>query len=262
MSVVITLKYLDEHRTERGSWTYMQMAALGVKCPQPPGWRQALEGVEISDDQARAFEAAKFVFSAKTIRKQNARKAELLTLMGKEVPPELLPPPQPPLSAKAQRKAEKRAKRKAARLAKAQELERKLSAPKPINQKPVRAVKPVKQPREPARPPAYSGDVTGDAFLLSYQWRRLRMEALRHYGPRCMCCGATPENGATMNVDHIKPRKTHPHLAMDFENLQILCHDCNHGKGNWDTTDWRPATDGVSTEVQQFIRSIARESKA
>jgi hypothetical protein len=19
----------------------------------------------------------------------------------------------------------------------------------------------------------------------------------------------------------------------------VLCHDCNHGKGNWDMTDWR-----------------------
>lgn len=39
---------------------------------------------------------------------------------------------------------------------------------------------------------------------------------------------------------HIQPRKTHPHLALVLSNLQVLCHDCNHGKGNWDTTDWRP----------------------
>jgi len=82
-------------------------------------------------------------------------------------------------------------------------------------------------------------NVTSAAFLKSYEWRKLRMEALIKYGRKCLCCGATPENGATMNVDHIKPRKTHPELALDINNLQVLCHECNHGKGNWDTTDWK-----------------------
>ncbi len=76
-------------------------------------------------------------------------------------------------------------------------------------------------------------------FLRTYEWRKLRMEALRLHGARCQCCGASPATGAVMNVDHIKPRRTHPHLALDINNLQILCHECNHGKGNWDTTDWR-----------------------
>ena len=76
-------------------------------------------------------------------------------------------------------------------------------------------------------------------FLESYAWRKVRMEALLKYGPKCMCCGATPKTGAVMNVDHIKPRKTHLELALEIDNLQILCGECNHGKGNWDTTDWR-----------------------
>jgi hypothetical protein len=78
-----------------------------------------------------------------------------------------------------------------------------------------------------------------DTFLQSYEWRKLRMVALKKYGPRCQCCGATPATGATINVDHIKPRKLFPELALEIDNLQILCHECNHGKGNWDTTDWR-----------------------
>ena len=76
-------------------------------------------------------------------------------------------------------------------------------------------------------------------FLETYVWRKKRMEALLKYGPKCMCCGATPKTGAVMNVDHIKPRRTHPELALEIDNLQILCGDCNHGKGNWDSTDWR-----------------------
>lgn len=82
-------------------------------------------------------------------------------------------------------------------------------------------------------------DVTSDSFLSSYEWRKVRMEALKLYGPKCQCCGATPATGAVMNVDHIKPRKLWPSLALDVKNLQILCHPCNHGKGNWDQTDWR-----------------------
>jgi 5-methylcytosine-specific restriction endonuclease McrA len=90
------------------------------------------------------------------------------------------------------------------------------------------------------RPTLVAGvDVTSDAFLSTFQWRKVRMEALKKYGPRCQCCGATPATGAVMNVDHIKPRKKWPSLALDVNNLQILCHDCNHGKGNWDDTDWR-----------------------
>lgn len=84
------------------------------------------------------------------------------------------------------------------------------------------------------------------------------MQALRKYGPKCMCCGATPDHGAVMNVDHIKPRKLFPHLALDLDNLQILCHVCNHGKGNWDQTDWRPVEDAVDLEVAAMIRSIAK----
>jgi len=81
--------------------------------------------------------------------------------------------------------------------------------------------------------------VTNDNFLTSYKWRKLRMEVLIKHGRRCQCCGATPDTGAIMNVDHIKPRKLFPSLALDIDNLQVLCHECNHGKGNWDLTDWR-----------------------
>jgi len=89
-------------------------------------------------------------------------------------------------------------------------------------------------------------------FLNTYEWRRVRMLALKKYGPKCMCCGATPSDGAVMNVDHIKPRRFYPELALDVDNLQILCHDCNHGKGNWDMTDWRPDQEYIDS-VDTFV---------
>lgn len=78
-----------------------------------------------------------------------------------------------------------------------------------------------------------------DEFLSSYAWRRLRMEVLIEQGRRCQCCGATPDNGVVMHVDHIRPRRLFPELALEKSNLQVLCEVCNHGKGNWDQTDWK-----------------------
>lgn len=82
-------------------------------------------------------------------------------------------------------------------------------------------------------------DVQSKDFLSTYEWRKLRLQALMKYGSRCQCCGATPQSGAIMNVDHIKPRKTHPELALVLDNLQVLCSECNHGKGNWTDHDFR-----------------------
>lgn len=82
-------------------------------------------------------------------------------------------------------------------------------------------------------------DPTSDEFLSSFEWRATRMMALKKHGATCQCCGASAKTGAVIHVDHIKPRKKFPSLALDVENLQVLCHECNHGKGNWDQTDWR-----------------------
>lgn len=90
--------------------------------------------------------------------------------------------------------------------------------------------------------------IASNEFLQTYEWRRARMAALEKYSGRCMCCGAESGNGVYMCVDHIKPRKTHPELALDISNLQILCNVCNHGKGNWSVKDWRENETFIVTE--------------
>lgn len=98
--------------------------------------------------------------------------------------------------------------------------------------------------------------VRGDNFLKSAEWRRLRYKVLVDRGARCECCGASANSGATINVDHIKPRKLFPELALEESNLQILCGACNQGKGNWDETDWRvfPKTqDPLSEEYASIM---------
>ena len=80
------------------------------------------------------------------------------------------------------------------------------------------------------------------AFYRSARWRRLRYDVLKERGRRCEACGRTPAfglDGIVINVDHIKPRRKYPRLAYEKSNLQVLCNECNHGKGNRDETDWR-----------------------
>lgn len=81
-------------------------------------------------------------------------------------------------------------------------------------------------------------DVSSKEFLKTWEWKTLRYEVLLEQGAKCRCCGADKSTGAIMNVDHIKPRRTHPELALVKSNLQVLCGDCNMGKGSWDTTPW------------------------
>lgn len=73
-------------------------------------------------------------------------------------------------------------------------------------------------------------------FYQTEDWRRLRYQALKKQGGKCQACGA----GEKLHVDHIKPRSKFPEMALELGNLQVLCEDCNLGKGAWDQTDWRP----------------------
>ena len=67
------------------------------------------------------------------------------------------------------------------------------------------------------------------------RWRLVRYEALKRSNGACECCGAT----SPLHVDHIKPKSLFPDLEFVLDNLQVLCADCNIGKGNWDETNWR-----------------------
>lgn len=80
----------------------------------------------------------------------------------------------------------------------------------------------------------------GPAFFYETDlWRRLRYQALKRCGGCCQCCGARGARGHPLHVDHTKPRAKFPELELELSNLQVLCEDCNLGKGAWDRTDWR-----------------------
>lgn len=87
--------------------------------------------------------------------------------------------------------------------------------------------------------------VKRDLFYRSWEWKKARYQALQAYGHACLCCGAK-KGDQTIDgklvrivVDHIKPLYRNWELRLSHKNLQVLCHDCNMGKGSWDKTDWR-----------------------
>ena len=95
-------------------------------------------------------------------------------------------------------------------------------------------------------------------FYLSWEWRTLRMEVIKEHGARCQCCGAGARDltvGGTpvrICVDHIKPISKYWHLRLERSNLQILCDECNQGKGAWDETDWR-VNEAIKAQLQYSL---------
>lgn len=76
------------------------------------------------------------------------------------------------------------------------------------------------------------------SFMLGWDWRLLRYEVLKERGARCEFCGATADD-SRIEVDHIKPISKYWNLRLDKSNLQVLCRECNQGKGNRYVDDWR-----------------------
>lgn len=59
---------------------------------------------------------------------------------------------------------------------------------------------------------------------------RLRHQILERDGFKCLDCGASPANGALLEVDHTIPISKGGSNALS--NLRTLCSDCNRGKSD------------------------------
>ena len=92
-------------------------------------------------------------------------------------------------------------------------------------------------------------------FYVSKEWRRLRYRVIKKYSAECMACGRSKKyHGIVIHVDHIKPRSKYPDMALQINNLQLLCEDCNLGKSNKCEVDWRP--DEVDAEREILNEAI------
>ena len=88
------------------------------------------------------------------------------------------------------------------------------------------------------------------AFYVSFQWRQARYTILKKSAGCCMLCN---RNDLPLHVDHIKPLRKYWHLRLNLDNLQVLCEECNHGKGNWDESDWRPQAKKSQPKITQQL---------
>ena len=74
--------------------------------------------------------------------------------------------------------------------------------------------------------------INDENFYQSREWRELRWKAIKKSDGKCVYCGRSrTSHGIVIHVDHIQPRSKRPDLALDINNLQITCEDCNLGKG-------------------------------
>lgn len=76
-------------------------------------------------------------------------------------------------------------------------------------------------------------------FYKSLSWKKIRYEVLKESNGKCYLCGRSAKDGVILHVDHIIPLSIDWGKRLDKNNLQVLCNDCNLGKMNKDTSDWR-----------------------
>ncbi len=69
-----------------------------------------------------------------------------------------------------------------------------------------------------------------DPFYSSKQWRKVRALVRKRDRQRCTNCGRDVRKRGTGLVDHIKPRSTHPDLALFPPNLRTLCWPCHNAR--------------------------------
>jgi 5-methylcytosine-specific restriction endonuclease McrA len=79
------------------------------------------------------------------------------------------------------------------------------------------------------------------SFYNSFAWRKVRYQFLRTQPRplRCAVCGRSTADGVTLCVDHVKSVKRYPELRLNSSDLQVLCNECNLGKGSQFADDWR-----------------------
>lgn len=85
------------------------------------------------------------------------------------------------------------------------------------------------------------------------RWQSLRAAILERDGYRCKKCGAR----GRLEVDHVKPVRTHPALAFDPQNLQALCPSCHTQKTRQECG--HAPTDPAREAWQDAIRALENQ---
>lgn len=71
--------------------------------------------------------------------------------------------------------------------------------------------------------------VVGRSGSRTANWRQRAIVLMRD-GAKCQLCGATPQSGARLHIDHVIPWSKGGETVL--ENLRVLCEQCNIGRSN------------------------------
>lgn len=92
-------------------------------------------------------------------------------------------------------------------------------------------------------PPLKKGELPSrkhtQAFYATLAWKELSYRTRTRYPPRCMLCLKPGSETNPLVCDHIKPLRFNWELRLDPNNMQILCNNCNIGKGSHCDADYR-----------------------
>ncbi|MED1603638.1 HNH endonuclease signature motif containing protein [Alkalihalophilus marmarensis] len=78
-------------------------------------------------------------------------------------------------------------------------------------------------------------------FYKSKEWQLLRREVLERDNYECQECKRNgrvytdnhdPDKHKRLDIDHIKEIEDHPELALEIDNLEVLCVKCHNKKHN------------------------------
>lgn len=98
-------------------------------------------------------------------------------------------------------------------------------------------------------------------FYAKKSWKTLRTNLFYMFGKQCMCCGATPEEGAKIHADHIVARSKDTSLELCFDNLQVLCMVCGNKKSNIHSTDYRSEEQKLYAKKYMVLHPLVRPKK-
>ena len=85
-----------------------------------------------------------------------------------------------------------------------------------------------------------------------YAHRDVRQALEEETSSKCAYCEARIKVVAYSHIEHMLPKRKHPHLVCDWENLTIACPKCNIEKGEYDDPGCPlldPYKDDVEAEV-------------
>ncbi len=94
-------------------------------------------------------------------------------------------------------------------------------------------------------------------FYKSWVWRSARVKVLQRFSATCQLCSASSKHldmcgePVRIVVDHIYPLHTHWDMRLAASNLQVLCDECNQGKGAWNTADFRSSNAEIPDQLHE-----------